>query len=161
MFSGLLHRAQVGVDRAIGQAVNWALVAVPFAVAAGFATASGYLRLADRFGSQDATLYVALGYLIAGVLLWLVLRAPAAVPQEAAVDAAPVSQQDAVASQEPLLGDSERELLLAALTSAAPVALPGVFRAISKNWALLIAILAAIFVMTRTGEDEAQPNTTP
>ena len=51
------------------------------------------------------------------------------------------------------LSQTDKDLLVAALTSAAPIALPGLLRILLKNLPLLAVILTAIFVMTRQIDD--------
>ena len=155
MFLAILRRAQIAVDQTIGHVVNRAIVSVPFLVAFGFATAALAFRLNREFGPETSNLMLAGGFLAIGLLTAIVVNlkprhqadAETASPSAAADDTAQDQQARGPLSQ------TDKDLLVAALTSAAPIALPGLLRILLKNLPLLAVILTAIFVMTRQIDD--------
>lgn len=150
MFGSIFRRAQATVDNAIGQIVNRAIVAIPFLVAAGFGTAALAMRLNREFGPETGSLVLAAVFAVVGLLTALVVNSraekPAAKLEETAEAAAP---ETAAAAEQPGTSDIDRELVMAALTSAAPIAIPGLLRTIGRNLPLVAAIAAAAFVIAR------------
>lgn len=152
MFASIFKRAQATVDSAIGQAVNRAFIAVPFLVALGFATAALSLRVNREYGAETGNLIVSSLFVAFGLMAALAVslrRSPADRP---AADAEqPVSTFEASSStvDPPALTEADRELVLAALASAAPIALPGLIRTILRNLPLTLIILIAIYILTR------------
>lgn len=150
MFGSLFRRAQATVDNAIGQIVNRAIVAIPFLVAAGFGTAAVAMRLNRELGSETGSLVLAGAFAVIGLITALVVHMksekPAAMGDEAEHEAAP---DTATAAAEPGTSDIDRELVMAALTTAAPIALPGLLRTLGRNLPLVAAIAAAAFVIAR------------
>ena len=159
MFAALISRAQTAVDTAIGQFVNRAIIAVPFLIAGGFATASIYMRLDRSYGAETATLVMAGAFAALG-LITLALVGRTSPPVAAGVqDASESVGQSSEAEAPPsAISETDKELLFAALASAAPVALPGLLRLALRNIPILIAIVAALFVMTRPAQDPAAAN---
>lgn len=156
MFSAIFNRAQATVDNAIGQVVNRAIIAVPFIIASGFATATVFIRLNREFGSETATLYMAGAFAVIGLVTTAVFSPRATAVTEAAQPAAAVENSGSAAEAvTPPLSQTDKELLYAALSSAAPIALPGLVRLVVRNWAIIAAILAAVFVLTREAEAPA------
>lgn len=152
MFASLFRRAQATVDRAVETLVTRAIVAVPFLVAAGFGTAALAMRLNREYGPETGSLILAGGFAALGLLVALVMRvraesppAPEAIPEETA-DAAAVNSETAAAAD---LTGADRELIMAALTSAAPIAIPAVVRTIGRNLPLVAALAAAMFIISR------------
>jgi hypothetical protein len=168
MFASLIHRAQSAVDNAVEHVVNRTIVAVPFLVAAGFATAAAYLQLETIYGAMTATLVMASAYAVIGVLAFLIVGPPGTAKQDQ-TDGAPDSasaersSEQTTAPSAPTMSQADKDLLFAALTSAAPVALPAMVRLVLRNLPIVVAILAALFLLTRTAEEpsgaaEATPN---
>lgn len=156
MFAALINRAQATVDNAIGQALNRALIAIPFILAGAFATAALAFRLVREFGPETANLMLACLFLVVGLICAAVFRArpaPMTATSEEPVPAALSSGEDQQSAGAPL-DSPDRELLMAAVTSAAPIAIPALLRAIIRNLPLVLAVLSAIFVLTR---QDAEP----
>lgn len=156
MFGFIFRRAQATVDNAIGQVVNGFLVAVPLFVAAGFGTAA-LLRYLDRtYGTDAAYLILACGFGVIGLVALLAMNARSRnAPADAGTeDGAEETADDT--SSEPLAGLSkaDRDLLTSALGAAGPYALPGLLRLVLRNLPLILAVLAAAFVMTRPDASE-------
>ncbi|HPG89477.1 MAG TPA: hypothetical protein PLD46_07460 [Hyphomicrobium sp.] len=156
MFSALIHRAQSTVDNAIGQVVNRAIIAIPFLVAGAFATAALAFRLVREFGPETANLMLAGMFLVLGIMSAFIFRVRP-LSEGAAHDAVPEALADpqTVKSADSSIDGADRELLMAALTSAAPIALPALIRAILRNLPLVVAVLSALFVLTRPSDEPA------
>ncbi|MBR2536709.1 MAG: hypothetical protein IKE66_11620 [Hyphomicrobium sp.] len=156
MFAALINRAQATVDNAIGQVFNRALIAIPFILAGAFATAALAFRLVREFGPETANLMLAGLFLVVGLLSAAVFRArpAAATAGEEPLPEALAGSEDATASKP--LDAPDRELLMAAFTSAAPIAVPALLRTIIRNLPLVLAILSALFVLTRPSEQSAE-----
>lgn len=160
MFGFIVKKAQATVDNAIGQVVNGVLVAVPLLVAAGFGTAA-LLRYLDRhYGTDAAYLILACGFGVLSLVALLVMNARSrSAPADAETQAAAEPAEDEnIVEKLGSISKTDRELLLSALTTAGPYALPGLLRVVVRNLPLILAVLAAVFVMTRP--DEGAGNTT-
>lgn len=154
MFAMLFRRAQATVDRAIDGLVNRAIVAIPFLIAAGFGTAALALRLNREFGPETGSLILAGGFAFLGLLAALVMRGRSEAPLEGEEAAEPAQSPGAAAAdtaEAPDLAGADRELIMAALTSAAPIAIPAVVRTIGRNLPLVAAVAAAAFIISRDG----------
>ena len=149
MFGSLFRRAQATVDNAIDHVVNRVLVAIPFIVAAGFGTAALSMRLNREFGAEMGSLILAGGFVAVGLVVALIVRSRMDHPAEPTAEDAETVDRNAEQVADPGLPNVDRELLMAALTTAAPIALPSVFRALLRNLPLVAAIAAAGFVLTR------------
>ncbi len=155
MFSALFNRAQATVDNAISQALNRAILAVPFVLATAFALAAltSYLR---RELGEDAGLLAMAGVLgVIGLLMTLVVatsRAVAGPVPMAEIEEAPVEGSK---EREATLGaEVDKEMLTAALASMAPMALPTILRVLFRNLPLLIVIAVFLFSITREGSSD-------
>ena len=73
MFRGLISDAKAAVGAVIVKYVARASVAIPFVIAAGFATAALTLLLTERYGAQTAYWLVAGGFTLIGALAMLVV----------------------------------------------------------------------------------------
>lgn len=159
MLGAIFRRAQVTVDNAIGLAFSRALIATPFLIAAAFAVAALSVRLHREFDAEIANLmlaglFVVVGIITAGVVS---LRNNTGAVADTA---APVLEQQAATSGDAAtaapgleglnMSPEDRELLLAALTTTAPMALPVVFRVLWRNLPIMLAIGAALFMIFRT-----------
>lgn len=159
MFLGaLVRRAQHSIDSAIGNAVTRALVAIPFLVAVGFLTVAARIRLSDMYGAEIAYIILAGAYAFIGLIGLAITNARSAEVSEqpAAVDAVesePIADASSDNPQDAFSG-ADRELLVAALTSAAPVALPSVVRLLYRNLPVVLALLAAVLVFLSSDSSE-------
>lgn len=154
MLGSLFRRAQATVDNAIDHAVNRALVVIPFLIAAGFGTAALSMRLNREFGAETGSLILAGGFVLVGVVVALIVHSHSSKPTEAAAEAAETVERDAEQAADPSMANVDRELLMAALTTAAPIALPGLLRAVMRNLPIVAAIAAAGFIMSRSYETD-------
>jgi hypothetical protein len=156
MFGFLFRRAQATVDRAVDSIVHRIIIAIPFLIAGGFGTAALALRLNRDYGPETASLLMAGGFAVLGLVAWLVFRARSEAPSEADGATEEPAQPSASAGVEgPDFSNTDRELMMAALTSAAPIALPALVRAVGRNLPLLAAVAAAVFIISRDGQSSA------
>ncbi len=155
MLGSLFRRAQATVDNAIDQVVNRALVAIPFLIAAGFGTAALSMRLNREFGPETGSLMLAGGFIIVGLFVALIVHARASKPTEAAAEATESTERVAEEADDTAMANVDRELLMAALTTAAPIALPGLLRTMMRNLPIVAAVAAAAFIMSRSTETSA------
>ena len=168
MFSALFRRAQVTVDNAIDGAVNRIIIAVPFLVAGAFATAALSVWLHSEYDPIIANLIMATIFAILGLLAVAVFGGSSK-SADTSVEASETAASTDEASQETTpngdrdLSGADREFVMAALSSAAPLALPALLRLLMKNLPLIAVILAAVFVMTRSpdGSQQATPEAPP
>ena len=155
MFGSLFRRAQATVDNAIGQIVNRAIVAIPFLVAAGFGTAAVAMRLNRELGPETASLVLAAAFSAIGLLTALVVYARTEKPAAVTEDVSEAAEPDAALSDDAGMNDIDRELIKAALTTAAPIAIPGLLRTLGRNLPLVAAVAAAAFVISRDAGNSA------
>jgi hypothetical protein len=158
MFGSLFRRAQATVDNAIDHAVNRVLVAIPFLIAAAFGTAALSMRLNREFGAETGSLILAGGFVVVGLFVALIVHSRADKPAEPVNEAAETAERAADEAVDPAMANVDRELVMAALTTAAPLALPAVLRAVGRNLPIVAAVAAAAFIMSRSTEtDVLQP----
>lgn len=161
MFQALFKRAENVIEQSIGQLVARIVMVVPFVVAAGFGTAALSLRLSREYGSEVsylimAGLFVGLGVVVAAIIA---ARQPATVGGNASAQAddAGNGAEQSTAETAKSMSETDRELLLAALTSVAPIAVPHLARLLLRNLPLMATIAAGIYVMTRPSPPASQP----
>ncbi|MFN3868087.1 MAG: hypothetical protein ACK4MF_03350 [Hyphomicrobiaceae bacterium] len=158
MFGFLFRRAQATVDNAISQVVNRAIIAVPFIVAAGFLTAAAAGWLHRHYDAETAHLILASGFATIGLLTALILNTRGdrggtdTVTSTAEQSAAGIEAE--MPSAAASLSAADRELLMSTLSAAGPLALPVLFRFVSRNLPIIMAIVAAIFIFTRAGSED-------
>ena len=160
MFGTIFKKAQATVDNAISQLIYGSLVAVPLAVALGFGTAALSLRLERTYGAETSHLIIAGIFASLAVLGAVVFtnRLGAAQPEaeQTTAEMPDKSAEEQVAPALAMFSAADRELLMAALTTAGPIALPGILRTLYRNLPLLLFVIAAAFVLTRPAvENEA------
>jgi hypothetical protein len=154
MLGSIFRRAQATVDNAIDHAVNRALVAIPFLVAAGFGTAALSMRLNREFGAETGSLILAGGFIVVGLIVAMIVHSRSANPAEPVTEAEETAGRAADQASDPAMANADRELLMAALTTAAPLALPALLRAVGRNLPILAAVAAAGFIMSRNTEPD-------
>lgn len=152
MFGSLFRRVQATFDRAVDSLVSRAIVAIPFIIAGGFGTAALAIRLNREFGSEMGFLILAAGFAALGLVTALVFRVRSEAPAEADSAAEDPSTESVAATDAPDFAGADRELMMAALTSAAPIALPAIVRTIGRNLPLVAAVAAAAFIISRDNQ---------
>lgn len=151
MFQAIVQRAQSAVDSTLAKLMSRAAVAVPLVIGAGFGTAALTVTLTEAYGpalsyTMMAGLFVVLGGLTAAVV---------AANGTTEAEPAPSMVEDVAEVAAPLL---DRDTLVALLSTAGPVALPGLLRLAARNLPLLVmAVIVAFFFFGRSltpGEGE-------
>ena len=151
MFKELFQRAQRTVDRTIDQVVNSAIVAIPFLIAAGFATATLTLKLTQEFGPETGYLLMAALFGIIGLVTFGIVS----LRPQASSDHAPHSEtepEDDAADTTRMFDDlsaADKELLRSSLAAFAPLAVPAILRLFTRNLPLLVAVGAAVAFVFR------------
>lgn len=159
MFGSLFRQAQATVDNAIGQALNRIVVAVPFIVALGFATAALSGWLSRTYGSETSNLILAAAYTGLGLFAALVVSASGnggvTAAGEAAAEASGAAEgSTATDAPSPGFAEADRDLLITALSTAAPVALPLAIRSILRNLPLVLVVAIVAFILSRMADGE-------
>lgn len=158
MLQSLFRRAEASVDNAIAVVLARALVALPFLIAAGFATAALATYLYREFGSETGNIVMAGVFIVIGAITAGIVASRSKTP-----DAANTSQADTAerkiengASDAPLLDPMDREVVAATLAALGPMAIPFVVRAVVRNLPLVAALAAAGFILSRQGGDGSE-----
>lgn len=159
MFGFIFRKAQATVDNAIGQLMYGALIAVPLVVALGFGTAALSIRLERSYDAETSNLILAGAYLALAFLGWIAFATRSGNGQTPEIEGA-AAEAEAAEEESPVaafanISPADRELLVTALTTAGPVALPLLLRTIFRNLPIILFILAAAFVLTRDSAGEA------
>jgi hypothetical protein len=138
VFASLFARAEASVDNAIGDLGNRVLITIPFIVALGFAAASFSMYVNRAYGAEVGNLVMAASF----VALVVKLRksgAPHHVEPEAATSEEQVNSAKSIFDNEQLMG---------IVSSAAPMLLPALLRTATKNWPLIFAVAAGLYVFS-------------
>lgn len=147
MFQAVIQRAQRAVDSTLAKLVTRAAVAVPLVIAAGFGTAALTVTLTDVYGpALSYTMMAGLFVLLGGLTAALVSAngSTEATPAEPT----PTMAEDVAEVAAPLL---DRDTLVTLLSTAGPVALPGLLRVAARNLPLLVmAVIVAFFFFGRS-----------
>jgi hypothetical protein len=169
VFRGLIRDAKAAAGAVIVKYVARASVAVPFLIAAGFATAAITAMLVERYGAQVAYWLVAGAFTLIGAVAMLVVTVKeqeeeVAEAEAVAADTPEVAKE--VAMQAPLA------LLSALLASPmGPTSAFGIARLLGRNLPLVLLLLVAGFLLwprepaaegaTEMAEDEPQADKPP
>jgi hypothetical protein len=147
MFQAVLQKAQHAVDSTVDKLLTRAAVAIPLVIAAGFGTAALTVTLTEMYGpalsyTMMAGIFIALGGITA------VIMSANGTKQAEAPEPAPSMAEEVAEVTAPLL---DRDTLIAVLSTAGPVALPGLLRLAARNLPLLVmAVIVAIFFFGRS-----------
>lgn len=156
IFGSLIRRAEDAVENIVDQALARVLIAVPLIIAAGFATAAGSNYLNARYGPElgnllMAAVFVVLGLGVAGYVA-LKSKKTGDASEDAQQTGAPEAIGEPASGASAPLSSSERELMNSVFASAAPVAIPGLVRMLLRNIPLVLALIAAVYILTRNAE---------
>lgn len=150
----IFRKAQATVDNAIAQVVWGSVLVVPLLIAAGFATAAGSNYLHRIYEPEIANLIVAGIFL--GIAALIGIGYALRKPETSASEELKAQQQSAERNNEPsdedtlsAFGGVDRDILMAALTSAAPYAVRPVLGAAFRNLPLLLVVAIGAFVLSR------------
>jgi hypothetical protein len=155
----VFRKAQATVDNAMAKLVWTLLMVVPLIVAVGFGTAAASAYLHRIYEPEIADLIVAGAYGVVAIVMAIAyaMRTPETAASEEAkaqeeVETSPASTQSS------MFGDAEREMVIAALTTAAPFALPRIMAVAFRNLPVLAVLGVVAFVLSRssTAEDLGQ-----
>lgn len=154
MFEGLLHRAQHALDSVLAKFLGRAAVAVPLLVAAGFGTAALTVKLTELYGQVTSYVAMAVIFALIGGLVAVIVSSTTEIDTPEAAQ-----EEGATSAVAPLL---DKDVLLALLTTAGPVALPRLIAMAARNLPLLImAGLIAIFFLGRSVSAETEGGSAP
>lgn len=161
MFASLFKRAEQSVDTAIGDLGNRILITIPFLVALGFGAASLTLYLDRLYGSELGTLLVAIAFCVLGLIIAIVVRVRRNLnaSNSNAKDDAPPTEENATSRPQSMFDD---ETIMAVMSSAAPIVVPAMIRTGLKNWPVLLAAAAGLYVVSRSDHQSAgTPDASP
>ncbi|HML31046.1 MAG TPA: hypothetical protein PKE16_19815 [Hyphomicrobium sp.] len=152
MFASLFARAEASVDNAIADLGNRVLITIPFVVALGFAAASLSIYANRTYGAEVGNLVVAAAFVVLGGIVALIvkLRSVRALPEQEELEAAETEEQ-------PAIGKSifDNEQLIGIVSTAAPILLPALLRTATKNWPLVLAVAAGLYVFSFSEDGDA------
>lgn len=162
MFQSLFKRAERSIDEVVARAAIRALVAVPFLIAAGFATAALTVMLVETYGAITgyglmAALFGVIGLVAVAIVGMNAKSAPSdeSSDQKSATDNAGSSEDQA----SPDIGDLLTPEVRALLTSAMPVAAPGLLRGVGRNLPLIFILAVVAFVISQfAGRSGTEPD---
>jgi hypothetical protein len=157
----VFRKAQATVDNAMARLVWTMLMVVPLIVAVGFGTAAASAYLHRIYEPEIADLIVAGAYVVVAIVMAI---AYASRTPETAASEESKAQEEADASptsaESSMFGDAEREMVIAALTTAAPFALPRILAVAFRNLPVLVVLGVVAFILSRdstaqgTGQNE-------
>jgi hypothetical protein len=159
MFATLFKRAEASVDSAIGDLGNRVIIAVPFLAALGFGAASLTFYVNRIYGPEIGNLIVAGAFCLLGFIITLVVKVRKqsnSSTMETANDTAASAESATASGPQSILDD---ETIMSVVTSAAPIILPAALRTGLKNWPIILAALAGLYVFSRS--DETATDTSP
>lgn len=153
MFASLFKRAEASVDNAIGDLGNRVLIAIPFFVALGFIAASLSMLANEHYGPEMGNLIVAAGFVLLGCFIAVIVKARSgtrAIPdlEEAPPSEGPPSSDKSIFADEQIMG---------VVSAAAPIVLPAMLRTAAKNWPIILAAAAGLYVFSRSDHADAAP----
>ncbi len=152
MFQAVVQRAQRAVDSTLAKLMTRAAVAVPLLIALGFGTAALTVTLTQIYGPALSYTMMAGLFAVLGGITAAVVSANGS-SAEAEPEKVHSAAEDVAEVAAPLL---DRETIVAMLTTAGPVALPGLLRLAARNLPLLVmAVIVAFFFFGRslTGDE--------
>lgn len=144
MFASLFERAEASVDNAIADLGNRILITIPFIVALGFGAASLSIYVNRTYGAEIGNLIVAAAFVVLGGIIAIVVKLRSSSPL---MDEEP----EAAASEEPVDATKsffDNEQLIGIVSTAAPILLPALLRTATKNWPLVLAVAAGLYVFS-------------
>lgn len=165
MFEGLLHRVQRAVNATLTKILGRAAVAVPLVVGVGFGVAAATVKLTEMYGPATSYLLMAVACAVVAGLIAMVVS----ISTDTESSPPDQSQQESppLTAQASSLVDSvmDKDLLLAALSTAGPLAAPRLLRMAARNLPMVImALLIGIFVLSRPEQEtggSVKPGTQP
>ncbi|WP_290983312.1 hypothetical protein [Hyphomicrobium sp.] len=159
VFASLFERAEASVDNAIGDLGNRVIITIPFIVALGFGAASLSLFVNRTYGAEVGNLIVAGVFAVLGGIIALVVKARRTA--RTGYSAQSEAQKETAREAQPAMSKSffDNEQLMGIASAAAPILLPALLRTATKNWPLVLAVAAGLYVfsMSDSGDKAAAP----
>lgn len=167
MFQSLFKRAEHKIDSVLSKYLTRIAATVPLIIAGGFAIAAATIKLIELYGAVTACALMAALFAVVGLIAMAVVGTDAHANAETASAETAASASDETS---PSSGDGPDLLasdlltpeVKAFLSSAAPMALPSVARAVGRNLPLLLILALIGYVVSRfgiaTGSAEASPS---
>jgi len=158
MIESLVKSAEDAVDTVLAKYVSWLMVGVLLLIAAGFATAAIAIKLVEAHGALNACLIIAsvlaIVAMIAGAYTHYRLNLVTQVTEDANSEPTQARATDEAAGA---LNPNQLnpELIVAALTSLGPAALPILLRAAVRNLPLLLALAAGVYFVSIFNREQA------
>jgi hypothetical protein len=163
MFATLFKRAEQSVDSAIGDLGNRIVITIPFLIALGFAATSLTIFLNRLYGAELGTLFVAGIFCILGFIVALVvkLRKSTNDSNSDSVNETTPEETGSTAPHKQSIFDDET--VMSVVSSAAPIVIPAMVRTGLKNWPILLAAAAGLYVASRPEHraDQSQSRQAP
>jgi hypothetical protein len=158
MFAALIHKAQATIDNVLGLALGRVIMAIPFIIAAGFGIAALSIWMNRQFGPELGNLIVALLFCVVGGITAAVVKAKTEPTTDDTSESERLASESGdTKSSKPPLSSVDHELLISALTTATPIALPRLIKMALRNLPLLTVVGIAAFVLTRTSYTDVRP----
>ncbi len=157
MLQGLFKRAENKIDSVVAKYVGRVTVAIPLLIAGGFATAALTVKLVEMYGAVTGYAIMAAVFGVIGLVTMAAVETEAR-PAESGSTSEPSA---AAASGDAGQTDESADLLAsdlltpevrAFLSSAAPMALPGIARGVGRNLPLILILALIGFVISRFAE---------
>src|SRR6478672_7291003 len=162
MFAALIHKAQATIDNVLGLALGRVITAIPFIIAAGFGTAALSVWMNRQFGAELGNLIVAILFCVVGAITAAVVKAKTEPTMEETSEAERLASEPGDSkTAKPPLSSVDHELLITALTTATPIALPRLIKMVLRNLPLLTVVGITAFVLTRTSNTALRPVSRP
>ena len=150
MLQGLINRAQRAVDTLVTNLLTRVAVAVPFVIALGFGTAAATVLLIDAYGSMAGYAIMAAIYAAIGFVAALLVSSNMPDDTSAADEDASSSSESARPNEQPTsaqAGFATPDMIMAALATAGPTAMPAVIRIVAKLLVKNLPLLLAASLM--------------
>lgn len=162
MLQAILNRAQLSVDKLVTKYVTRLAVAVPFVVALGFGTAAAAVKLSQEFGSPIAYAVLAAAFAAVGLSASAIIAVSGSSATTTAVTEAQVRSDTRSADPGTVQAKSaiDPDLMMAALGTLGPAAIPTVVRLLARNLPLVLAIVMIAYILfSQRPETDASPET--
>ena len=152
MFRGLISDAKAAAGAVIVKYVARASVAIPFLIAAGFATAAITVMLVDRYGAPTAYWAVAGAFTAIGLVAALVVT----VKEQEEVVAEAKAEEPGVAAEVAMQAPLALSALLA--SPLGPSSALGILRVLGRNLPLvLLLVIIGVLMWPREDADATEP----
>ena len=142
MLQAIINRTQRSIDTIISKYVTRIIVAVPFVIAVGFATAAAAVKLSQEFGSVVSYSVIAAVFAATG----LVAAATVSAGDKDAASAAVNANLDSTGT-DGAIGSIDRDLLISSLKRAGPLAAPILARAALRNLPIVLVMFLFFYVL--------------